>query len=302
MSALQLAMGAGGLVGLGLALIVWRLAPAQPHLASALERLAPERGPRDFAVAEGTSSLQDRVGIWLQRSLPVTSLGRAPTRELGMLRIPVHRYYGEKALFFGVGLLFPPLATTLLAVFGFAVPLVVPLGAGLALGVGLSFLPDYNARIDAKAARVEFSHALAAYIDLVALERLGGSGTTQALEIAAEVGDSWVFARLREELARARWSGTPPWDALTELSAELGLPELGELADIMRLSSEEGATVYTTLRSRSASLRNALLAGELAKANADGERMTLPVSALALIFLLLLAVPAVLTILFDTGA
>jgi type IV secretory pathway TrbD component len=301
-SALQLAVGAGALVGLGLALIVWRLAPAQPHLADALARLAPERGPRDHAVTDGTSSPRDRLGIWLQRSLPGTALGRTPTRELGMLRIPVHRYYGEKALFFAVGLLFPPLAVTLLAVLGFAVPLVVPLGAGVALGAGLWFLPDYNARTDAKAARVEFSHALAAYIDLVALERLGGSGTTQALEIAAEVGDSWVFTRLREELARARWSGTPPWDALTELSGELGLPELGELADIMRLSGEEGATVYTTLRSRSASLRNALLAGELARANADGERMTLPVSALALIFLLLLAVPAVLTILFDTGA
>ena len=33
------------------------------------------------------------------------------------------------------------------------------------------FLPDYNARDDAKKARAEFTRALGAYIDLVALER-----------------------------------------------------------------------------------------------------------------------------------
>lgn len=301
MSTLQLAILAGGAVGLGAALIIWRLAPAQPHLATALDRLAPERGSRDFEVVDHGGSLQDRLGIWVQRTLPMVSLGRAPVRELAMLRIPVHRYYGEKALFFLLGLVFPPLITVLLALFGMTPPIVLPLGASLALGAGLSFLPDYNARADAKEARVEFSHALAAYVDLVALERLSGSGTTQAMEIAAEVGDSWVFQRLREELARARWSGTPPRDSLTQLSVELGLPELGELADIMRLSGEEGATVYTTLRARSASLRNALLSNELSKANADGERMTLPVSSLSLVFLLLVAVPAVLSIVFGAS-
>ena len=298
MSTLQLAILAGATFGLGAALIVWRLVPAQPDLSTALDRLAPERGTRAFEVFDVNGSLQDRLGIWVQRSLPGVSLGRTPVRELTMLRIPVHRYYGEKALFFLLGALFPPVLTALFLLFGFTPPVVLPLGASLALGVALSFLPDYNARSDAKEARVEFSHALAAYVDLVALERLSGSGTTQAMEIAAEVGDSWVFQRLREELARARWSGTPPWDSLTELAAELGLPELGELADIMRLSGEEGSTVYTTLRARSSSLRNALLANELSKANTDGERMTLPVSALSLVFLMLAAIPAVLSIIF----
>lgn len=299
MSTLQLAILTGATVGLGAALIIWRLAPAQPDLATALDRLAPERGTRDFEKVDANGSLPDRLGIWVQRTLPAVSLGRTPVRELAMLRIPVHRYYGEKALFFLLGVLFPPVLTALCFLFGFTPPVVLPLGASLALGVALSFLPDYNARSDAKAARVEFSHALAAYVDLVALERLSGSGTTQAMELAAEVGDSWVFQRLREELARARWSGTPPWDSLTELSVELGLPELGELADIMRLSGEEGATVYTTLRARSSSLRNALLSNELAKANADGERMSLPVAALSLVFLLLTGTPAVLSIMFS---
>ena len=177
----------------------------------------------------------------------------------------------------------------------------MPVLASLALGVGLSFLPDYNVRSDAAAARVEFARALSAYVDMVALERNAGSGPRQALEAAATTGDSWVFRRLAEELARSRWSGVPPWDALTTLADDLGLPELGEVSDIMRLSGEEGAAVYPTLRARSASMRAALTAAELAKANAAGERLSMPVAVLALIFLILLAVPALLRVLLPGG-
>ena len=59
----------------------------------------------------------------------------------------------------------------------------------------------FGEKDDAKAARKEFGRALASYIDLVALERNSGSGPRQAMEIAANIGDSWVFRRLAEELS-----------------------------------------------------------------------------------------------------
>ena len=65
----------------------------------------------------------------------------------------------------------------------------------------------------------------------------------------------------------------------------------------MRLSGDEGAAVYQTLRARSAALRIAILNTELAKANAAGERMSMPVAILALIFLVILGAPAVLRVL-----
>ncbi len=301
MTTLQLAIAAGGLVGLGLTLVLWRLVPAQPHLGSALERLAPDRGAARSTSVGAALDSRDRLGLWVQRRLPIVSSLQVPARELSVLRIPVHRFYGEKALYALIGLLFPPVLTAVLTLFGVTPPLLVPVLASLALAAGLFFLPDYNVHDDAKDAREEFTRALGAYIDLVALERAGGSGSTHALETAAQVGDSWVFRRLQEELARARWSGTPPWDGLAHLSEELGLPELADLADIMRLSGEEGATVYTTLRARSAGLRSALLTNEQARANAAAEKMTLPVSLLALIFLVLLAMPMVLRVLFGEG-
>jgi Flp pilus assembly protein TadB len=177
---------------------------------------------------------------------------------------------------------------------GLGIPLHIPALASIGLAVVLFFIPNYNALDDARKARVEFARALGAYIDLVALERHNGIGVRQAMEAAAEVGDSWVFTRLSEELARSRWSGQPPWDALHTLAEELGLPELDDFADIMRLSGEEGASVYATLRARSAAMRTAMLNDEIAQANAVGERMTIPGSLLGVIFMALLVAPSLL--------
>jgi hypothetical protein len=159
------------------------------------------------------------------------------------------------------------------------------------------FLPNYNALDDARKARLEFSRALGAYVEYVALERNNGSGVRQSMESAAEIGDTWVFTRLSEELNRSRWSGLPPWDALHTLASELGLPDLDDFADIMRLSGEEGAATYATLRARAGAMRTAMLNDELTEANAVGERMSIPGSLLGVIFMAILLAPSILRML-----
>ena len=42
MTGLQLALASGTLLGLAVALLVWRLAPSDPDLADALDRLSPD--------------------------------------------------------------------------------------------------------------------------------------------------------------------------------------------------------------------------------------------------------------------
>ena len=190
----------------------------------------------------------------------------------------------------------PPLLTVLFNTFDAGLPLYIPVFASIALAAVMFLLPDYNARDDARQARTEFSRALGAYIDLVALERHNGAGPRQAMEAAATIGDSWVFTRLSEELARTRWSGLTPWEALRALADELGLPELDDLADIMRLSGEEGAQVYASLRARSAAMRTAMLNTEKARANEVAERMTIPMSLLGVIFLAILVAPALMRV------
>jgi Flp pilus assembly protein TadB len=227
-------------------------------------------------------------------------VGAHPDPELAILRKPVTRFYGEKVSFAMLGLVIPPVLTVLFTLFGAEPAVPVPLVASLVLAGLMFMVPDYNARDDAKRARAEFSRALGAYIDLVALERHNGSGPRQAMEAAAAVGDSWVFRRLSEELARTRWSGLTPWESLRALGEELGLPELDDLADIMRLSGEEGAQVYASLRARSAGMRAAMLNHEKAKANEVAERMSIPMSLLGVIFLAILVTPALLRVMAGT--
>ena len=290
---LQFAILSGGLAGLGLTLVLARLLRVEPDLADALERISSTRA-RTAATAAAAQTSKERLGLWGLRVLPPGLWVRTPSRELALLRISVAQFYGEKLTFAGLGLMIPPSLTLLFHSLGLGIPLQIPAVACIGLGVVMFFVPNYNAHDDARKARLEFARALGAYIDLVALERNNGIGVRQAMEAAAEVGDSWVFTRLSEELTRSRWSGLPPWDALHTLAEELGLPELDDFADIMRLSGEEGASVYATLRARSAAMRTAMLNDEIARANAVGERMTIPGSLLGVIFMALLVAPSLL--------
>jgi Flp pilus assembly protein TadB len=295
---LQLMVLAGGLLGLGVALLVIRLVPAQPDLADALERLTPSR-PAPSANTQAVGG-REKLGLWAMRALPPGLWVRTPRRELALLRIPLARFYGEKLTFAGLGLVIAPLLGWFFDLLGLGFPVAVPAIGSLALAAVMFFLPNYNAVDDARRARLEFTRALGAYIDLVALERNNGAGVRQSMEAAARIGDSWVFTRLGEELTRSRWSGVPPWDALHALADELGLPELDDFADIMRLSGEEGASVYANLRARSAAMRTAMLNDEITEANAVGERMTIPGSLLGVIFMALLVAPSLLRMLSNT--
>jgi Type II secretion system (T2SS), protein F len=295
---LQLMIAAGALLGLGAALLLIRLLPAEPDLADALGRLTPSRTCASSTPTAGSS--KERIGLWAIRTLPPSVWVRTPVRELALLRVPLARFYGDKLTFAALGLVIPPLLGFLFALLGLGMPYAIPAIGSLGLAAAMFFVPNYNAVDDAKKARLEFARALGAYIDLVALERNNGSGVRQAMEAAAEVGDSWVFTRLSEELTRSRWSGLPPWDALHTLAEELGLPELDDFADIMRISGEEGASVYATLRARSAAMRTAMLNDEVAEAKAVGERMTIPGSLLGLIFMALLVAPSLLRMFAQT--
>lgn len=287
---------AGMLIGLGLALLAVWVAPTQPDLAAALDRLDPQQGATHSGISDpvATDPLS-RLGVWMQRRVPARWV-RVPAADLNVLGMSTAAFWGKKAALLLIGLAFPTLFTIVVDALGMHIPFAVPAVAGLILGVVLSMAPDVEVQRNAKAARLEFARAVTSYIDLVALEKNAGSGTSQALYEAAKVGDSWVFRRLREELAHARWSGRPAWDALATLGDELGVPALHDLGDIMRLSGVEGTAVYDALRSRAASSRAALLAADHTEANRASETLAFPISALVLVFVAILVTPALLRI------
>jgi hypothetical protein len=291
----QLAVLFGALAGLGVAVIVHELTPAQPDLSDALSRLQTRQVPTSAGGAE--SGLQERVGLLLQRRAGNIPGFRVPVHDLQIVRIPAHQWLGEKALLGLLGLVFPPVVSLMLAFLGVSLPVAVPALGSLVLGVLLFLAPSISLRERAGRARDTFARTVGAYIEMVALERLAGAGTISALENGASIGESWAIQRIREELTRSRLDGVPPWRGLATLADELRVPELRDLADIVKLAGEEGAQVYESLRARGRSLRNQLLTAEQAKANASSETMFAPLAMLAVIFAFLLMVPAIITIL-----
>jgi len=291
---LQWALLGGLICSIGLLSLVWQLVPRRVDLSDALARLSPTTDTTP--VATGPVSGRELLGGWVLRSLPSLPGPLPPAKDLALMRMSTARFYGEKVMFGLVGLAIGPLFGSLLAVLGWRLPWLLPVGGSLLLGAGMWFLPDYNVRDDAKKARAEAARAVSTYIELVAMERNFGSGARQALEAAAAVGDAWIFRRIEEELAYTGWSGEAHWQALRRLGDDLGLPELSDLADIMRLTGEQGAQVYGSLRARAAGIRAALLARDLGDANEVGEKMSIPMSLLGVIFLAILIAPALLRV------
>lgn len=292
---LQLALLAGALIGAGVALVVWHLVPAQPDLADALARLDPRAPTNQIAVTTDGDG-HERLGRWAMRVLPPRVWGRVPTADLAVLRMSLSHFYGEKVLFLLVGVMILPAFTVLLSALGHPLPVAIPAAGSLVLGAVMFRLPNHNVTDEAKKAREEFRRALAAYYELVALERLGGAAHRQAMVDAATVADSWIFGRIREELARSAWAGIGPWDALQEMSTQYQVNELSDLAQAMKLSGSEGTEVAAALRARAGALRGALLNEDLARANTAGEKMTIPGSLTAVIFVLILLGPQLMRI------
>lgn len=298
MTGLQLVTAAGLLLGLAAAVAVWAVTPAQPDLADALTRLGPRTRPAGTgrAAPPGPGSGQQRLGRWAMRTLPATVWGRTPARELDLLGLPVDRYYGQKVTYAALLAVLPLLLTQVWATVGLRLPVAVAVLACLALAVLGWVLPEVKVRADAAAARVEFTRALAAFVDMLAMARMSGDGPNTAVTAAASVGDSWVFDRLRTELAGRTRAQKEAWEVLDEVAADLAVPELGEVADLVREAGDSVA-VYPQLRARAAALRVALLAAEKTQANDATQRMRLPMALAGIAALGLVAAPPVLRLL-----
>lgn len=289
MSPLVIAMVLAGLVGLSLTLVIAGLVPARPDLQAAITRLRPSGlglRPSSTAVVEEHSRLE-RLGEAARRFSERYPFLQAPEEDLALLQIPVTQHYAKKALAtlaaFGGCTLLP-----MLLGLGF----VVPFGIGLAFAAFAWFVPDLSCRDKAKEYREDFAYAAVSYLRLVAIARRAGLGLVASLESAADKSDSWIFVRIREELRLARWSGATAWDALELLATRTRVPELREVADIVRLANDSGASVSDNLMARAASMRDRLLTKEQTAANSATSSMGIPLAALAVLFLVAMLVPA----------
>ncbi|MER7959199.1 type II secretion system F family protein [Streptomyces sp. NPDC096030] len=293
MEAVLPAAAAGALTGLA----VRALLPARRDLSSVLDHLdfSKTNAPLLPAAAPTTTgTLPERVGTRL-----LAEFGNRitlPVQDLNLLRISPAEHLGKRFLFALYGLLLPQLLQALLALAGTPFPYTLPAVISLALGALFWFWPGKDVTRHAAAARLIVRHAAASYLERAALARIANSGAAQALTQTAEVGDGWIFVRMRQVFHEADLAGITVWDALKQLGDELGIPELARPADTLALAGD-GAAVYTTLQAQARQLRIALLSDAKAQANEASAAMILPVTSGVILMLIFVMIPITITIL-----
>ncbi|MGH9157228.1 MAG: type II secretion system F family protein [Acidimicrobiales bacterium] len=236
----------------------------------------------------------ERAGLVALRLLGLS--GSADAGRSSLLRL-VGRSPERHALDKLVGCAGGAAATALtgvgLVTVGIAPPVVVLATATVAVAVGGFLLPDAVLREEAERRRRAFRHALSSYLDLVNVILAGGGGIETALHAAADAGDGWAFAAIRQALDRAQLTNRTPWDTFAQLGTELGVSELAELAASVALAGSQGARIRASLAAKADSLRGHQVAETESSAEAATERMTIPVAVLLFGFLVFVAYPAV---------
>ena len=286
MTAMSWLILAGGVLGLGLALLFSQLRAAPPDLGNVLERMQSKPGVEQLS---GADPLLDRLGVPL---LTLPGL-RIPHQQLALTGRTPSRFMATKALCALIGLAVPPYLELLAVLFGVHITVLLSLGAGLVLGAVMWFLPDWSLKGQAAEARTEYLHAISAYLELVAMERAADHGPAESLRRAATVGRSPAFLQFAVAMESAALDRQPPWVGLARLGQRLGLAALTDLADIMQVSGADGASIYTALRARAHNLRSELLADDQARAAVESERMVIPGTVLVTLMTVLIAYPAV---------
>jgi Flp pilus assembly protein TadB len=279
----------------GLALVGSALAPRHRPIDATLDALLrPRSAHRAGGPQHGTRRLAARVGAPLATRLAASDPNRwgRLRADLAVMGETFDGHLGRSALCGAGG--------AGLAV-GFAAmlwPSGVHLGAipvfwvAVILAAAGAAAPTLTARSQAEERRRDMRAALAGVCDLCAVVLAGGDGIESALAAALGAGSGWAFAELRTAAAQARVVRQPPWAGIESLGERYRIDEAVELAGAIGLAGEEGARLRETLAAQAAALRRRATAGEEAKAGSVTERMSFPVAAVLVGFLLLIAYPA----------
>lgn len=292
------ALLAGAGAGVGVILVWLAVMPPRPTLAAALDTLRPPaRSQRPPTGRRGWASMAGR------RLAPVLDVAGLPRRsiraDLAICELPAAIHLAEQATAALSGALLPPALYAVTVLAGAPWPWPIPTWGALVGAVGGLLLPDLLLRSRARQRRDDFAYALSAFLDITVITLASGAGIEHALTQAAAAGYGWPYERLRHCLDAATTTRRPLWEPLDDLGRTLNVTDLRELATSLRLAGDEGARIRASLTSRAVALRLRQRTTAEARAQAAGERMSLPVVALMTAFMIFIMYPAVAAVLGD---
>ena len=101
MTALQVSLLLGALIGAGAALAVYQLVPSQPDLGDVARRLSPPRAdpPATAPPPRPARTPRNASASGPNATCPPGCSGSCPRRDLAVLRMTRAQFYGKKVLY-----------------------------------------------------------------------------------------------------------------------------------------------------------------------------------------------------------
>jgi len=284
---LVLACAVAAVVGLGL--VARALVPPRRPLGATLDALlAPPAPPRPPAVGLAARAGEALGVLWGADATRWARLGR----DLEVTGDTIEAHLGRSVLCAAGGAGLVAVLAFVLAAGGVVVGPVVIVWAAVVVACGGAAAPTLVAHSQAEERRAEMRATLAGVCDLAAVVLAGGEGVEAALGAALGAGSGWAFGELRGAAARARVLRHGPWAGIGALGERYGVVEAVELGAAMALAAEEGAKLREALVAQAGVLRRRAAAADEAVAGSATERMSFPVAAVLIGFLLLIGYPA----------
>lgn len=291
-------LGAG--IGVGLWLLLAGIRPPAPSVASVLSRLTVST-----PVIEPVSPSPDVPSGWSaragRRTVPLlTHLGLPTTktrRDLAVLGRSPEDLLAQQAATGTVGLLLAPASDLWLGTIGVPVPALLLVLSTLIAAAVMFWMPVVNLASAAAIARAETRAALTMFFELAGTSFAAGGGVEQSLADAAAIGDGPTFIKLRAALAEAQLTRSPIPAVFSRLAADLGSPDLAQLAASLALTGTEGARIKDALAAKAQVLRSSQLASIQAAAEAATERTGVPIGLMFFGFMIAIGFPSVVKVL-----
>ena len=281
---------AGGLFALGILVLIQGVFPKRTDLKT---RLATFNEHDDLVLAAAAQvSLPEQLSITLLETVKGDDMDEIRS-HLAVTDTPIGEFALEKTKAAAGAAFLLGVLSVMFDIVNGGLPLLIIGISGAVLGY---MLPDMELKKKAEARRVEFSRALTAYVTLLGSSIAGGGGITTAMADAANMGEGWVFTKIRHVLDEANLSGTSPWVALDRLGRDLRVTPLIELAGSLTLAGNSGARITETLHSRAESSREKELADLRSEAEAKSSSLGMPVGMMLLGWAVFMGYPAVLSL------
>ena len=303
------AIFAGAAVGLSVCFLAWTLIPGRADNVAVLGRIEAARTARPWVTVQKPTSdldwlgkLKTRTGarvasVLTRRDVEATNL----RQDLALIDREFEDFTGASVVGAVATFISVLLFGSLMLAVGVGIPGTAVAPAALVLAVIIVFARLQDVHKLAEQRRREFRRALSAYLDLVAMSVIGGTGLPEALPTAAAVGKGWPFRLLSETLSRARdMSGPRAAPAeLGELGRRIGITELRDLATALSLTGEQGARIGKTLIDRAKTLRDRDTADVQGRAAERDSSLQIAEVGIGAGFLLFVVYPLVVSVLHN---